>query len=192
MGNINDKFTFLKSEFDITKLPNTPLQNNMCDDITARINREQQETIRRIEQSRKAKEREELQRHNEMLAALKEAGEKGATIIIGDNAKDLQIQQNATSSSQSMYKQEVFDFEKVLGVLEEIQDFFEVPKFRTTFGEDAKKIEDLVKESISNAQANKNQQQIKKALSFIKEVSVAVGSNIISSGILALIGTIPF
>lgn len=192
MGNINDKVTFLKSEFDITKLPNTPLQNNICDDITARINREQQETIRRIEQSRKAKEREELQRHNEMLVALKEAGEKGATIIIGDNAKDLQIQQNATSSLQSMYKQEVFDFEKVLGVLKEIQDFFDVPKFRTTFGEDAKIIEDLVKESIANAQANKNQEQIKKALSFIKEVSVAVGSNIISSGILALIGTIPF
>ena len=40
----------------------------------ARIKREQEQTIRSIQKAREEKEAEELRRHNEIVAALKEAG----------------------------------------------------------------------------------------------------------------------
>ena len=67
-----------------------PFQNQMV-----RIQEEQERTFRNIQRAREEKEAEELRRHNELVTALKEAGEKGATIVIGDNANGIQIQQNS-------------------------------------------------------------------------------------------------
>ena len=79
-----------KFSLDLTK---TMQYVNPVQDQMARIQREQEQTIRSIQKAREEKEAEELRRHNEIVAALKEAGEKGATIVIGDNANGIQIQQ---------------------------------------------------------------------------------------------------
>lgn len=49
-----------------------PFQNQMV-----RIQEEQERTFRNIQRAREEKEAEELRRHNELVTALKEAGEKG-------------------------------------------------------------------------------------------------------------------
>ena len=73
--------------------------------------------MRALEATRRAKEQEELRRHNELVSALREAGEKGATIIIGDHAGDIQIQQNSAGAKQKMEKHEGLDYEQVLEYL---------------------------------------------------------------------------
>ena len=93
---------FALPEYDLR-----PMQSHI-----AQLNRQQEQTIRAIEQARAEKEAEELRRHNEIVAALKEAGEKGATIVVGDNAKDVQIQQNTTGSTQVIQKAEELDYER--------------------------------------------------------------------------------
>lgn len=84
------------SDFDFEKFKNIKLDIPQMDfrpaqEALARINRQNEETFRAIEEAREEKEAEELRRHNELISALKEAGEKGATIVIGDNAKSIQI-----------------------------------------------------------------------------------------------------
>ena len=88
-----------KFSLDLTK--NMQYVNPVQDQM-ARIQREQEQTIRSIQKAREEKEAEELRRHNEIVAALKEAGEKGATIVIGDNANGIQIQQNSDGAMQEM------------------------------------------------------------------------------------------
>ena len=82
------------SDIDFSKIkisqPNFDYTNAMIDSIQ----RSKEESLRAVQEAREAKEAEELRRHNELVAALKEAGEKGATIVIGDNANGIQIQQN--------------------------------------------------------------------------------------------------
>ena len=75
-----------KFSLDLTK---TMQHVNPIQDHMARMQREQEQTIRSIQKVREEKEAEELRRHNEIVAALKEAGEKGATIVIGDNANGI-------------------------------------------------------------------------------------------------------
>ena len=69
-------------------------------DFISDMQREQDNAMRALEATRRAKEQEELRRHNELVSALREAGEKGATIIIGDHAGDIQIQQNSAGAKQ--------------------------------------------------------------------------------------------
>ena len=85
-----------KFSLDLTK---TMQHINPIQDHMERMQREQEQTIRIIQKAKEEKEAEELRRHNELVAALKEAGEKGATIVIGDNANGIQIQQNSDGAT---------------------------------------------------------------------------------------------
>ena len=69
----NIDFTKPNLTLDLTKTMQivNPIQDHM-----AQIQREQEQTIRSIQKAREEKEAEELRRHNELVAALKEAGEK--------------------------------------------------------------------------------------------------------------------
>ena len=87
--------------------PVNPFQEQM-----SRIQREQDQMVRNIERARQEKEAEELRRHNELVAALKKAGENGATIIVGDNANGIQIQQNSAGALQEMTNSQALDDEK--------------------------------------------------------------------------------
>ena len=108
--------------------PVNPLQ-----DTIERTQRQSEKIQRSIQQSKKAKETEELRRHNEMIAALKSAGENGATIIVGDNANGIQIQHNSNYSSQEMINSQTFDYDKALEALKEIQGYFDFRQFSDTF-----------------------------------------------------------
>ena len=147
--------------------------------------------IRAIEATRRAKEAEELRRHNELVAALKEAGEKGATIIIGDNAKDIQIQQNSPGAKQKLTVSNGLDYEQAKGILCEIKEYFELPKFQETFGDNAENIKNIVNETIEAIDNNEDEGLIKKAFRIIRDIAYNVGCNLIASGIIALIGQFP-
>lgn len=108
-----------KFSLDLTK---TMQHVNPIQDHMARMQREQEQTIRSIQKAKEEKEAEELRRHNELVAALKEAGEKGATIVIGDNANGIQIQQNSDGATQEMTNSQTFNYDKALEVLKEIRE----------------------------------------------------------------------
>ena len=86
----------------------------------------------------------ELRRHNELVAALKEAGEKGATIVIGDNANGIQIQQNSAGAQQKMDNEQTFNYEKASEVLKEISTYFEFPQFQQTFGDNTENVKSII------------------------------------------------
>ena len=154
-----------KFSLDLTK---TMQYVNPVQDQMARIQREQEQTIRSIQKAREEKEAEELRRHNEIVAALKEAGEKGATIVIGDNANGIQIQQNSDGAMQEMTNSQTFNYDKALEVLKEIKEY------------------------IIKAVENKEDVGIvKKSLRILKDLAVGASGSLIASGIIALLGTLP-
>lgn len=73
-------------------------------DFISDIQREQDNAMRALEATRRAKEQEKLRRHNELVSALREAGEKNANIIIEDHAGDIRIRQNSACAKQKMEK----------------------------------------------------------------------------------------
>lgn len=171
---------FAPPEYDLR-----PMQSHI-----AQLNR-QQETIRAIEQARAEKEAEELRRHNEIVAALKEAGEKGATIVVGDNAKDVQIQQNTTGSTQVIQKNEELDYEKVKNVLTEICEYFALPQFQPAFGGNSDNVKSIVKETLDAVEKKEDETLIKKSLRVLREIAIGAAGNLIASGVVALLGTLP-
>ena len=128
------------SDIDFSKIklpqPNFDYTNNMI----SSIQRSQEESLRAVQKAREEKEAEELRRHNELVAALKEAGEKGATIVIGDNANGIQIQQNSAGAQQKMDNEQTFNYEKASEVLKEISTYFEFPQFQQTFGDNTENV----------------------------------------------------
>lgn len=134
-----------KFSLDLTK---TMQYVNPVQDQMARIQREQEQTIRSIQKAREEKEAEELRRHNEIVAALKEAGEKGATIVIGDNANGIQIQQNSDGAMQEMTNSQTFNYDKALEVLKEIKEYIDFPQFQTTFKENSENVKAIIEDGL--------------------------------------------
>lgn len=77
------------SDIDFSKIKLTQPSFDYTNDMISSIQRSQEESLRAVQKAREAKEAEELRRHNELVAALKEAGEKGATIVLGNRSKTL-------------------------------------------------------------------------------------------------------
>ena len=134
-----------KFSLDLTK---TMQHVNPIQDHMARMQRGQEQTIRSIQKAKEEKEAEELRRHNELVAALKEAGEKGATIIIGDNANGIQIQQNSDGAMQEMTNSQTFNYDKALEVLKEIKEYIDFPQFQTTFKENSENVKAIIEDTI--------------------------------------------
>ena len=118
------------------------------------------------------------------------AGEKGATIVIGDNATGIQIQQNSTGASQNITNTVGLDYVQTLKVLEEIKGYFDFPKFQETFGENTDNIKAVVEETIKATQKKEDENLIKKSLRVIKELATGAAGSLIASGILSLLGTL--
>ena len=160
-------------------------------DIINDIQRDQDNAMRALEATRRAKEQEELRRHNEMVSTLREAGEKGATIIIGDHAGDIQIQQNSAGATQKMEKNEGIDYAQVLGVLIEIKEYFAFPQFEKTFGENTESIKAVIESTIEAVNNKEDEGLIKKSLRIIRDIAVNAAGGVIASGIIALLGSLP-
>ena len=177
-----------KFSLDLTKTMQyvNPIQDHMT-----RMQREQEETIRSIQKAREEKEAEELRRHNELVAALKEAGEKGATIVIGDNANGIQIQQNSDGSTQKMTNSQTFNYDKALEVLKEIKEYVDFPQFQATFGENSDNVKAIIEETIEAVESRSDEGIIKKSLRTLRELAIGTSGSLIASGIIALLGTLP-
>lgn len=177
-----------KFSLDLTK---TMQYVNPVQDQMARIQREQEQTIRSIQKAREEKEAEELRRHNEIVAALKEAGEKGATIVIGDNANGIQIQQNSDSATQEMTNSQTFNYDKALEVLKEIREYVDFPQFQTTFKENSENVKTIIEDTIKAVESKEDVGIVKKSLRILKDLAVGASGSLIASGIIALLGTLP-
>ena len=178
------------------------MQNNNSKDFTlnltsalnhSKIIQQQLDTSRRaIESTMLKKEKEELRRHNEMISALKEAGDKGATIIIGDNAKDIQIQQNSAGAQQTMTNHQGLNYDQVLSILLEIKEYFDFPQFERDFGNSSESLKDLINATIQSVSNNEDETLITKSLRIIRDVAINASGGLISSGIITLLNNIKF
>ena len=177
-----------KFSLDLTK---TMQYVNPVQDQMARIQREQERTIRSIQKAREEKEAEELRRHNEIVAALKEAGEKGATIVIGDNANGIQIQQNSDGAMQEMTNSQTFNYDKALEVLKETKEYIDFPQFQTTFKENSENVKAIIEDTIKAVENKEDVGIVKKSLRILKDLAVGASGSLIASGIIALLGTLP-
>ena len=177
-----------KFSLDLTK---TMQHVNPIQDHMARMQREQEQTIRSIQKAKEEKEAEELRRHNELVAALKEAGEKGATIVIGDNANGIQIQQNSDGAMQEMTNSQTFNYDKALEVLKEIKEYIDFPQFQTTFKENSENVKTIIEDTIKAVQNKEDVGIVKKSLRILKDLAVGASGSLIASGIIALLGTLP-
>lgn len=177
-----------KFSLDLTK---TMQYVNPVQDQMARIQREQEQTIRSIQKAREEKEAEELRRHNKIVAALKEAGEKGATIVIGDNANGIQIQQNSDGAMQEMTNSQTFNYDKALEVLKEIKEYIDFPQFQTTFKENSENVKAIIEDTIKAVENKEDVGIVKKSLRILKDLAVGASGSLIASGIIALLGTLP-
>lgn len=177
-----------KFSLDLTK---TMQYVNPVQDQMARIQREHEQTIRSIQKAREEKEAEESRRHNEIVAALKEAGEKGATIVIGDNANGIQIQQNSDGAMQEMTNSQTFNYDKALEVLKEIKEYIDFPQFQTTFKENSENVKAIIEYTIKAVENKEDVGIVKKSLRILKDLAVGASGSLIASGIIALLGTLP-
>ena len=177
-----------KFSLDLTK---TMQHVNPIQDHMARMQREQEQTIRSIQKAKEEKEAEELRRHNELVAALKEAGEKGATIVIGDNANGIQIQQNSDGAMQEMTNSQTFNYDKALEVLKEIKEYIDFPQFQTTFKENSENVKTIIEDTIKAVESKEDVGIVKKSLRILKDLAVGASGSLIASGIIALLGTLP-
>ena len=166
-------------------IPN-PMESQM-----RQFEQEQRKTLDAIEESRRAREAEQLRRHEELVDAIRQAGESGATIVIGDNAGDIQIQQNSTSSTQTMDKSSGLDYEKVIAILNEIKGYYDFSKFEETFQENTENVKKVIEETIEACQNNEDEGLIKKSLRVLRDLAIGTSGSLIASGILALIGQLP-
>lgn len=166
-------------------------QPSYSTELANNIQREHERSMRIIQEAREEKEAEELRRHNELIEALKTAGENGATIIVGDNANGIQIQQNSSGSSQEMVNTQIFNYDKALDVLKEIQGYVGFPQFQETFKENTENMQSIIEETIRAVEIKQEPSLIKKSLSILRDLAIEAGGSLIASGILALLATIP-
>ena len=107
------------------------------------------------------------------------------SVNIQGNINGVQIQQGTTNSSQFQNVNQVFDYEKVAEILNEIDKY--VPMFADIYGHDCEKAENALNEAKEAVVARENPSKIKKALSTLKDVSLRVSSSLIATGILTLL-----
>lgn len=163
---------------------------NPFQDQMAHFQHEEDARLREIQRCSEEKEAEELRRHNEMIEALKTAGENGATIVIGDNANGIQIQQKSYGTSQSMTNSQAFNYEKASEVLKEIHDYIDFPQFQTTFKDNSNNVKEIIEETIKAVEERKEPNLIQKSLHVLKDLAIGAGGSLIASGMLALLATI--
>lgn len=109
------------------------------------------------------------------------------SLFINGNACNTQIQQNSNNSAQSIKTNDAFDYEKLLNVLDEIKEYFDLPKFNKDFADKAEDVKKCVDELAVMAKNKENPNVIKKSLILLKDLTIGASGSIIASGILGLI-----
>lgn len=104
----------------------------------------------------------------------------GVTAIQGDN----NVVNNTTTLNS-------FDYQKTLKVLKEIEGYLDFPQFLETFEDNSENLKKIILETISATELKSDETLITKSLQLIKNLTIGATSSMISSGILALLGTLP-
>lgn len=107
------------------------------------------------------------------------------SVNIQGDINGAQIQQGTINPLQFQNVNQVFDYDKVAEILNEIDKY--VPMFANTYGQDCKIAENALNEAKEAVLARENPSKIKRALSILKDVSLRVSSSLIATGILALL-----
>ncbi|MDT2806614.1 hypothetical protein K5X77_08965 [Vagococcus lutrae] len=107
---------------------------------------------------------------------------------VSGNANGVQIQQNVSNSTQSQVVNEVFEYEKVLEVLNEISNFQQM--FKDTYGNESEQVSDSLNQAKQAVINREHPSKIKGFLNVIKEISLRVTSNLVATGILGLLSRI--
>ena len=179
------------------EFPNFDLSStiNSASSIQNQIEEANRRRIREIEQIQQQRRNEELRKeeeanrkHEELIAVLKEAGDR---IIVGDNANGVQIQHNSSGATQTMNYIQEFDYEKARSILLEIKEYTEFSKFSDTFGSNAENVKAIIDSTIEAINNKDDEGIIKKSLRVLKDLAVGAGSSLIASGIIALLETLP-
>lgn len=100
----------------------------------------------------------------------------------------VQIQQGTIQSSQEQIVSSGFDFEQVTEIVKKIKKYNLM--FDEEYGESASEMRNKIVEIEELLRKKENPSKIKILLNDIKNLSLNVGSSIIASGILALLGTV--
>jgi len=91
-----------------------------------------------------------------------------------------------------MDNEQTFNYEKASEVLKEISTYFEFPQFQQTFGDNTENVKSIIQNTIDALDKKEDEGLIKKSLKVLKDLVIGAGGSLIGSGILALLGTIPF
>lgn len=113
------------------------------------------------------------------------------TMSFSGNVTGSQIQQGTINSSQTMLDENNFDYDKVMDVLIKIQKATNLTDFEEEFADKVEQVKEIVSETIQMIQKKEEPTKIKKALSFLKDISIGVGENIIATGICGLLAQLP-
>ncbi|MFI3214091.1 MAG: hypothetical protein R3Y24_12230 [Eubacteriales bacterium] len=84
-----------------------------------------------------------------------------------------------------------FDYQKTLKVLKEIEGYLDFPQFLETFEDNSENLKKIILETIAATELKSDETLITKSLQLIKNLTIGATSSMISSGILALLGTSP-
>lgn len=108
-------------------------------------------------------------------------------LSVGGNISNSQIQQNTTNSNQSLSIGLEFDYGKVLEVLNEIKQYFDIKEFDKVFGTNTDKVKQIVTETIEMVNEKKEPSKIKKSLNILRDLAIGTSGSIIATGICSLI-----
>ena len=164
---------------------------NPMNDMITRMEKQREASFRALEESIGAKEKEELRRHMELVTSINNAAENGATIVVGDNANGVQIQQNSNKAQQSMTNSQIFNYEKTFAILNEIKEFLDYPQFERTFQDKSELVKQLLEETADAVQKKDDPSLIKKSIKLLKDLTIGVSGSLIATGILGLLSSIP-
>lgn len=111
-------------------------------------------------------------------------------VNIGGNVSEVQIQQNTVSSTQVHTINELFDYDKVLAVLQEIYKY--EPMFKDVYGSKTNLMIETLNNTKMAVENREEKSKIKKSIDLIKKISMDVSSNLIAAGILNLLDKVKF
>lgn len=185
------EFDFSKFKgIDISKLvpqqPMIDIDTGLLDSI-----RQTEAVSRSIQKAREEREAEELRRHDEVVSAIKNAADKGANIVIGDNASSIQILQNSPGATQKIDNSRGLDLQQVRAVLEEIKEYFDFPQFSEAFGDNTENVKSVIEQTIQATADSQNEGIVRKSLHVLRDLAMGASGSLIASGILALLGALP-
>jgi len=180
--------------FDISKAMSTVKVIDPLQQTYNQMQERNNESMRIVVENNKNKEveklkekEEELRRYNELMEELRNS--KSSTIVnnIGDHATGVQIQQGTQNSTQTFSFNQEFNYEKASEVLNGIKEYFDEPKFYSTFNDKADEIKQIVNQTSELVERKENPTIIKKSLDMLYGLAIGVSGSLIASGIAAVV-----